>query len=219
VSHDVNNALGSMLPLIQQMQADLGGGVLTPHVFAEDLEHVQKSLQVCRRIFSGMLTFSRNAARQSGYGQVRRAIETASAILKYGMSRSAIELRVNVPDDIPEVACSQSDLEQVFLNLLTNAREATQPGGRIVITAQAVDGSIEISVLDTGCGISAENLSRVLEPFFTTKPHGNGLGLSICRSVLWEVDGTLTIESEAGSGTHVRIVIPQAVAEPQAQWS
>ena len=58
VSHDVNNALGSMLPLIQQMQADLGTGVLTPTVFAEDLEHVQKSLQVCRRIFGGMLTFS-----------------------------------------------------------------------------------------------------------------------------------------------------------------
>ena len=82
VSHDVNNALGSMLPLIQQMQADLRSGTLTPTVFAEDLEHVQKSLQVCRRIFGGMLTFSRNAARRSRYGQVRRAIETASAILK-----------------------------------------------------------------------------------------------------------------------------------------
>ncbi len=64
VSHDVNNALGSMLPLIQQMQADLRSGVVAPAVFAEDLEHVQKSLQVCRRIFGGMLTFSRNAARR-----------------------------------------------------------------------------------------------------------------------------------------------------------
>ena len=136
VSHDVNNALGSMLPLIQQMQADLRSGVLAPVVFAEDLEHVQKSLQVCRRIFGGMLTFSRNAARRSGDGHVRRAIETALAILKYGMSRSAIELHVNVPDEIPEVACSQSDLEQVFLNLLTNAREATPHGGRIMVTAR-----------------------------------------------------------------------------------
>ena len=70
--------------------------MLSPTVFAEDLEHVQKSLQVCRRIFGGMLTFSRNAARRSRYGQVRRALETASAILKYGMSRSAIELHVNM---------------------------------------------------------------------------------------------------------------------------
>jgi signal transduction histidine kinase len=219
VSHDLNNALGSMLPLIQQMQADLRSGGVAPMVFAEDLEQVQKSLQVCRRIFGGMLTFSRNAARRSGYGQVRRAIETASAILKYGISRSAIELQVNVPDDVPEVACSQSDLEQVFLNLLTNAREATPQGGRILVTVRAVDSIVDISIADTGCGIAPEHLARVLEPFYTTKPHGNGLGLSICRSLLWEVDGTLTIHSDPGSGTEVHVHIPQAAGQPQAQWA
>jgi two-component system, NtrC family, sensor kinase len=219
VSHDVNNALGSMLPLIQQMQADLRDGVLTPVVFAEDLEHVQKSLQVCRRIFGGMLSFSRNAARRTRYGQVRRAIETASAILKYGMGRSGIELSVNMPEDLPEVACSQSDLEQVFLNLLTNAREATPPGGRITVTVRLTERVVEISITDSGCGIPAENLPRVLEPFFTTKPHGNGLGLSICRSVLWEVDGTLMIQSEPGNGTHVHIGVPQAMSQQLAHSS
>jgi signal transduction histidine kinase len=219
VSHDVNNALGSMLPLIQQMQADLRGGTLAPIVFAEDLEHVQKALQVCRRIFGGMLTFSRNAARRNGNAQVRRAIDTALAILKYGMSRSAIDLTLHIPDDIPEAACSQSDLEQVLLNLLTNAREATPPGGRITVTASAVDRTVDIEIADTGCGIPPEHLARVLEPFFTTKPHGNGLGLSICRSVLWEVDGTLTIESEPARGTTVRVLVPQVVAHAHAQWS
>jgi signal transduction histidine kinase len=219
VSHDVNNALGAMLPLVQQMRADLRSGTMTTDVFAEDLEHVQKSLQVCRRIFGGMLTFSRNAARRSGYGQVRRAIETASAILKYGMNRGGIDLQVEMPEDLPEVACSQSDLEQLFLNLLTNAREATPHGGRIVITAGSTDRAVEISIADTGCGIPAENLARVLEPFFTTKPQGNGLGLSICRSVLWEVDGTLTIQSAPGNGTHVQVLVPQAVAQPHPQLS
>jgi two-component system, NtrC family, sensor kinase len=219
VSHDVNNALGSMLPLIQQMQVDLRSGSFAASVFAEDLEHVQKSLQVCRRIFGGMLTFSRNAARRSRDGDLRRAIETASAILRYGMSRSAIELHVDMPDDIPAVACSQSDLEQVFLNLLTNAREATPHGGRIVVTVCSTDRAVEIAIADTGCGISREHLPRVLEPFFTTKPHGNGLGLSICRSVLWEVDGTITIQSEPGNGTHVHVFIPQAVLQPHAPAS
>jgi two-component system, NtrC family, sensor kinase len=217
VSHDVNNALGSMLPLIQQMQVDLRSGTFMPDVFAEDLEHAQKSLQVCRRIFGGMLTFSRNAARQSRDGQVRRAIETASAILRYGMSRSAIELHVDMRDDIPAVACSQSDLEQVFLNLLTNAREATPHGGRIAVTVRSGDGRVNITIADTGCGIPREHLPRVLEPFFTTKPHGNGLGLSICRSVLWEVDGTITIQSEPGNGTHVHVLIPQADGQPHLQ--
>ena len=219
VSHDVNNALGSMLPLVQQMQVDLQSGKVTPDVFAEDLEQVQKSLQVCRRIFGGMLTFSRNAARQSRDGQVRRAIETASAILRYGMSRSAIDLHIDIPDDIPAVGCSQSDLEQVFLNLLTNAREATPHGGRIVVTVRAADDAVRIAIADTGCGIPRADLPRVLEPFFTTKPNGSGLGLSICRSVLWEVDGTITIQSESGNGTRVHVLIPQAGVKPPAQGS
>jgi signal transduction histidine kinase len=217
VSHDVNNALGSMLPLVQQMQADLHGGVIAPAVLAQDLEQVQKSLQVCRRIFGGMLTFSRNAARRSRYGQVKRAFDTASAILKDGMSRSAIELTVTIPDDIPEVACSQTDLEQVFLNLLTNAREATPHGGRISVTVGMTDRAVEISIADTGCGIAPDHLPRVLEPFFTTKPHGNGLGLSICRTVLWEVDGALEIQSERGSGTRIRVLVPQAVPSSHVQ--
>jgi signal transduction histidine kinase len=219
VSHDVNNALGSMLPLVQQMAADLRAGRLDTGVFAEDLEHVQKALQVCRRIFGGMLSFSRNAARRSGYGHVRRAIETASAILKYGMGRSGIELNVNIPEEVPEVACSQADLEQVFLNLLTNAREATPHGGQIIVTVNLTEAGVEVLVADSGCGIPAENLPRVLDPFFTTKPQGNGLGLSICRAVLWEVDGTISIRSEPGRGTFVQVGVPLAMPQPQAQYS
>jgi signal transduction histidine kinase len=217
VSHDVNNALGAMLPLVQQLQADLRAGSLEPAVLAEDLEQLQKSLQVCRRIFSGMLSFSRGAARRTGHAQVRRAIDTASAILKYGLGRSGIELAIDVPEDLPSVACSQSDLEQVFLNLLTNAREAMPRGGRITIEARSVDRHVEIAVSDSGCGIPKEHLPRVTEPFFTTKAHGNGLGLSICRSILWEVDGTLAIRSEPDKGTCVDITLPEAVAQSQPQ--
>ena len=137
----------------------------------------------------------------------------------FGMSRSAIELHIDIPDDIPAVACSQSDLEQVFLNLLTNAREATPHGGRIAVTVRSTNHAVEIAIADTGCGIPREHLPRILEPFFTTKPHGNGLGLSICRSVLWEVDGTMTIQSEAGTGTRVDVRIPQAALQPHVQGS
>jgi signal transduction histidine kinase len=213
VSHDVNNALGAMLPLVQQLQDDLSNGRLEPAVLSEDLEQLQKSLQVCRRIFGGMLSFSRGAARRTGHAQVRRAIDTASAILKYGLGRSGIELVIDVPDDLPSVTCSQGDLEQVFLNLLTNAREAMPHGGRITIEARSATDGVQIAVTDSGCGISEQHLPRVTEPFFTTKAHGNGLGLSICRSILWEVDGTIAIRSAAGKGTRVDIAL--AKAQPQ----
>jgi signal transduction histidine kinase len=81
------------------------------------------------------------------------------------------------------------------------------------VTVRSVGQSVEISIADSGCGIPEENLPRVLEPFFTTKDNGSGLGLSICRSVLWEVDGTLTIQSEPGTGTDVRVLVP-AVLTP-----
>jgi len=217
VSHDVNNALGAMLPLVQQMQDDLQRGALERDVLAADLEQVQKSLQVCRRIFGGMLSFARDSARRSRVGQVRRAVETASAILKYGMARQGIDLSIEVADDLPAVACSQSDLEQVFLNVLTNAREATLPGGRIVVDASYRDGRVHVSVRDTGCGIAPQHLPRVAEPFFTTKPRGNGLGLSICRSILWEVDSSLVIHSEPGAGTSVEFLLPLAVQQPRSQ--
>jgi len=165
-----------------------------------------------------MLTFSRNAARRSGYGHVRRAIETATAILKYGISRSAIELHVNVPDEIPEVACSQSDLEQVFLNLLTNAREATPHGGRILVTVRSVDRLVEISIADSGCGIPAEHLPRVLEPFFTTSSTATASASQsadrFCGSRRHAHDS-----ERARQGTDVRVLVPEALPQPHPQWS
>jgi two-component system, NtrC family, sensor kinase len=210
VSHDVNNALGSMLPLVQQMQADLRSGRHDPVVLSEDLEHLQKSLQVCRRIFGGMLAYSRGAARGTQHGYVRRAFDTASAILKFGIGRRGIELYAEIPDDAPAVACGQSDLEQVFLNVLTNAREATPAGGKITVAVEPSTDALRVTILDTGSGILPENLPRVLEPFFTTKPHGNGLGLPICRTILWEIGGTIGIESQPGLGTRVDLTFPQA---------
>ena len=126
-----------------------------------------------------------------------------SAILKDGMERRGIELVLEVQDDLPPVACGQGDLEQVFLNLLTNAREAMPRGGRSRSMSASGRRRLAIAIADTGCGIPPEHLPRVLEPFFTTKAHGNGLGLSICRSILWEVGGTHRDPERARQG-HAR---------------
>jgi two-component system, NtrC family, sensor kinase len=208
VSHDINNALGSMLPLVQQMRDDIDSGRLEPPVLAEDLAQVQRSLQVCRRIFGGMLAFARGNAQRTAYGQIRPAIDTALAILKDGIERRGIDLGIDIPDSLAPVACAQGELEQVFLNLLTNAREAMSEGGRLTVRVALHEESVTISIADTGCGISAADLPRVQEPFFTTKPNGNGLGLSICRSILWQVGGTLSILSEVDRGTRVEITLP-----------
>jgi two-component system NtrC family sensor kinase len=210
VSHDVNNALGAMLPLIQQMQADLQAGRMDRDVYLDDLDQVQKSVQACRRIFGGMLSFARGGARRSHHGEVSPALETALAVLKDGMQRRGIDLVVETADDLPPVACGQSDLEQVFLNLLTNAREASSQGGRVTVRVEPEPGRITIAIVDGGRGIPPEDLPRIFEPFFTTKTNGSGLGLSICRSILWEIGGTLTVQSELNVGTRVLITVPWA---------
>ncbi|PWT81838.1 MAG: hypothetical protein C5B57_09760 [Blastocatellia bacterium] len=219
VSHDVNNALGSMLPLVQQMQEDLARGKLDQRVCLEDLTQLQKSLHVCRRIFGGMLSFARGGARRTRAGHVRAAMDTALAILKNGFDRRGINLTIEIPDELPPVACVQSDLEQVLLNLLTNAREATVRGGTLAVHARPGPGGVLIAIADTGCGIASENLPRVLEPFFTTKPNGSGLGLSICRSIVWEAGGTIAIQSEPGKGTCVNVTVPRAAVSHQAHES
>jgi signal transduction histidine kinase len=212
VSHDVNNALGAMLPLIQQMHADLQAGRMDTAIYLDDLDQVQKSVQACRRIFGGMLSFARGGARRSHHGEVSPALDTTLAVLKDGMERRGIELVIETVDDLPPVACGQSDLEQVFLNLLTNAREASSQGDVVTVRIEPAPERIAITVADRGCGIAPENLARVFEPFFTTKANGNGLGLSICRSILWEVGGTLNLHSEPRKGTRVHVTVPWAPA-------
>jgi len=95
-----------------------------------------------------------------------------------------------------------------LLNLLTNARDAMPQGGRLLIAARGCDQGIELVVEDTGVGIPPENLSKVLEPFFSTKADGNGLGLSICRSIVWQMQGKMEISSTTGAGTRVTVIIP-----------
>jgi signal transduction histidine kinase len=212
VSHDVNNALGAVLPLVQQMHADLRAGRVEPAVLAEDLAGVEQSVQVCRRIFGGMLSFARGAARNAGQAYVRQAVECACTILNDGLERRGVEVVVDLERELPAVHGVQADLDQMLLNLLTNARDAMPQGGRLVVRARRLAEAVELVVEDSGCGIPAEHLAKIQEPFFSTKPDGNGLGLAICRSIVWQMRGTLDLRSTPGKGTLVTAILPAYAA-------
>ncbi|MHC5024718.1 MAG: sensor histidine kinase [Planctomycetota bacterium] len=203
VSHDVNNALGAVLPLVQEMREDLDGGTIDPAVAKDDLREIERSLQVCRRIFGGMLNFARGAAQNAGEVHLYREVETTLAILREGMERQEIDVAVDVPRDLPALIGVQSDIEQLLLNLLTNARDAMPRGVRLTIRAGVRDDRLEVTIEDDGCGIPVARLSKVQEPFFTTKSEGSGLGLAICRSIISQMRGRLDIDSEPDRGTRV----------------
>ncbi|NIW24693.1 MAG: GHKL domain-containing protein, partial [Gammaproteobacteria bacterium] len=130
------------------------------------------------------------------------------------IARSALKHKANVSKfygELPQIQCAPSQLNQVFLNLLTNAAQAIDEHGEIVIRTERHDGNhISVVISDTGCGISAENLAKVRDPFFTTKDvgTGTGLGLAIVDQIVTAHGGELYIESEPGKGSAFTIILP-----------
>ncbi len=218
IAHDLNNALGAVLPLVQQMRAEVEGGELRPETLSKDLESIERSLQTCRRIFGGMLSIARGSAQSVGHGNLRRAIDGALSVVEDSLERRSIAVALDLPADMPTIHGNQGDLTQVFLNVFSNARDAMPGGGRLEIRAENNAERVEVTVEDNGCGIPREALEKISEPFFTTKADGNGLGLSICRSIIWDIGGAMRIDSREGEGTVVRLSLPVlAESRPEAK--
>jgi len=139
---------------------------------------------------------------------VREGIEKTLLItrnlLKYGV---IVEQRF---EEVPQILCAPSRINQVFINLVTNAVQAMNGKGTLTITTKARDGWVDIEVCDTGCGIEPANLDKIMDPFFTTKPvgQGTGLGLSIVRKIVDEHGGQITVDSQVGVGTSITISLP-----------
>ncbi len=111
-----------------------------------------------------------------------------------------------------------SELREVLVNMVFNAVDAMPEGGRLTLSAEALEGSIEIAISDTGIGMSSDVRSRIFDPFFTTKGKaGMGLGLAVCYGIIQRHDGTVEVDSEAGQGTTFRIRLPIATAKPIAE--
>ena len=214
VSHDVNNALGCVLPLVQQILADIQSNTLRGDTLSVDLQQIEQSIQTCRRIFGGMLALARDTSHVNVQGNVRRALDSTLAVLRDGVERQGIRLDIQFADVLPNIQAGQGDLEQLLLNLAANARDAMPTGGVLSIRAETEGDRMVILIRDTGAGIPVEYISRIQEPFFTTKKNGNGLGLSICRSIIRKTGGQMDIKSEPGAGTEIRLLLPSVWRKP-----
>ena len=208
ITHDMNNALGAVLPLVQQLRDDSANGRIVMETLREDLDVIEQSLQTCRRIFGSMLTIARGSKRGIGHGNLRRAVDSALTVLEDSLKRHKIKVLLQLPAELPSIRGSQGDVTQLFLNLFTNARDAMPGGGTLTIFASVEETAVKMAVQDDGEGIPEAHMKRLSEPFFTTKEDGNGLGLSICRSVLWEINGTMRFDSVPGAGTKILLSLP-----------
>ncbi len=119
-----------------------------------------------------------------------------------------LEVVTQGSDEPAWVTGDTAALEQIFLNLLLNAVEASDEGGRVEVSLSSTDLHVVIAVADRGVGIAPEDLQRVYDPLYTTKRDGSGLGLTIARRLVIAQGGRIEIESETGTGTVVRVILP-----------
>jgi signal transduction histidine kinase len=170
---------------------------------------------------NGLLNLARPAQIDTGPVDLNAVINDVLALLEHQLRTGSIQVRKELSASPVMVQGTEYKLQQVFLNLFLNARDAMPKGGWLTVVTKG-DGEARVEIADTGSGIPAEQLSRIYDPFFTTKEigKGTGLGLSITYGIVQEHGGTITCDSSIGQGTRFTLALPltqpRAVARPAA---
>ena len=218
VAHEINNPLAIilterqiLLDIMEQMQT-------LDENFRKDLSaslsQIDTQVQRCKRITHNLLRFSRRTTSIIETVDLNVFIKEVVELMEREARTSGIKFITNFEEGLPAVLSDPSQLQQVFLNIITNAIDAhdAKPYGTIHITTLSDEGKEGVTIIfeDTGTGITKENLDRIFDPFFTTKPvgKGTGLGLSICYSIIRNLGGQIGVQSELGKGTQFSILLP-----------
>jgi len=191
----------------------------------DDLEVIRIHAHRVARITQGLLSFARHRPGEKVRVDVNRMVEDTVLLVAKQVQSEGIVLRVDLAPELPPVQGDPTLLGQVLLNLLNNARDAVLDGGEITIRTEpdpSRAGGVRLVVRDTGIGIAEDQIGRIFEPFYTTKPNGTGLGLAICYGIVREHDGFIGVESQPGQGTTFVLCLPGAESRtaptpPQAE--
>jgi len=139
----------------------------------------------------------------------------ALSLIRMDAESMGVKTEIHVTGIIPAIQADQDKLNQVFLNLFLNSIQAMEHGGKLDIQITNEGGNVTFTVKDTGCGIDKDDLPRVFDPYFTTKPEGTGLGLAMSVKIIEEHGGTISFHSEPDKGTTVIVTLP--VSLPRAE--
>jgi PAS domain S-box-containing protein len=218
IAHEVNNPLA----VIQEVAGWAGGVIRRAGALQEGdrlelakaMEEVEGQVARCRTITHQLLGFVRESLPQKAPMEVRDLLASCLTLVRPALKGSAVEIVVDVPEHGLEVCSDRKMLEQVLVNLLTNAidavREKRDSGGRITVRARRIEGFLEIEVTDDGTGIAPDNREKVFDLLFTTKApgKGTGLGLPICHNIVKNLGGDIRLDTELGVGTTLTVRVP-----------
>jgi PAS domain S-box-containing protein len=203
LAHELNNPIGIITTRAELMLLDAEPKGLPADV-VEDLRVIHRHSQRVARIAQGLLSFARSPSGQPGRVDLNRVVDETLLLVDKTIVKEGVWIRRALTPDLPPIWGDGNALQQVVMNLLTNARDAVKAGGEIFIeTGLAAEppGGVQLIVRDTGPGIPPEVLPRIFDPFFTTKAEGTGLGLSISYGIVRDHRGTVDVRSAPGEGT------------------
>ena len=211
IAHEMRNPLNVIKTSVYYLQ---NARQLTAEKSAEHLQRIGKQVEVANNVIAALSSFTHqpqpNLQVFSAESCVRRAIVDAAL-------PSTIQVDLVSAQDLHPAQGDEDQIRIVIANLVHNARDAMPQGGRLTVKLGQTDGQVEFQVSDTGPGIPPEILNQVMEPFFTTKARGIGLGLAISRSIVERNRGTLSVSSPPGSGATFQLRLPAAAASANSQ--
>jgi two-component system, NtrC family, sensor kinase len=206
VAHEVNTPLAVISSYSQMLRKQIGAD----HPGYKLLEKITGQTFRASEIVNNLLSFSRTNAREYSEVDIHRIIRETLSLLEHPLKTARISVREELLAESPVATGNAGKLQQVFLNLFLNARDAMPNSGVLEVRTCIVDSRIEIVVTDSGSGISRDNIKKIYDPFFTTKTagKGTGLGLSVSYGIVQEHGGNISVESHVGRGTSFRLDFP-----------
>jgi len=209
VAHELNNPLTTIIGLVDLLMEE---SIAQPASSLEDLKTIKEQAGRCSRIILNLLQFSRRHETEKKMTQINEILDKSLELIQYEFKNSDIALVKNYAEDMPEAKVDPFHIQQVFLNILNNARHALKDKTKPTITVKTEHAAekIKIYLSDNGCGISPNIINKIFDPFFTTKEvgKGTGLGLSISYGIIREHGGEIHVQSKEGEGSMFIIELP-----------
>ena len=206
VAHEVNNPLAAISSLIQMMQANKNLDAEN----SEKLKLISAQINRITQVTKDMMDFARVRPAAQSAVNINSVIETSLRLASFDKSFQNLRLKKLLATNLPEIFADTDQLQQVFLNLFLNARDAMPGGGELLIKTSSSNNEIVIEIADSGTGIDPGNLKQIFDPFFTTKQtgKGTGLGLAVCYGIVTAHGGKIEVAPNDESGTTFFVVLP-----------
>jgi signal transduction histidine kinase len=204
LAHEIRNPLAS----ISGAAGILKRGNASADNKQECLGILEKESQRLNKLLTNFLDFARPRLPRYQRADPSALVQSVTVLARHAAMRQQVEILDELPQRLPMVDCDAEQMKQVLLNIVLNAIQATQGGGRVIVRAFTENATLCVEVRDEGCGMAPQELDRIFEPFFTTKESGTGLGLAVAANIVEQHGGLLRAINNRGGGMTFRLELP-----------